>query len=237
MTSTRSVRSIVALSLALATLLCYSFLSAAWTPAPANPPADNVPPPINVGTSTASVQGDGRGTVAFDRFMAFDEFRSEQYCNLDGTICNDPSSMSGLGYSETFSFSGTHSQFINVPQTAFCSLTASNSGGCDSGASCGVSISEGSWKVDQRQYGDCDFASSCSYSCIGLSTPMEFTYSWTPGDWSYCYVAESCSTAGTQSRSVSCLRSDGSIAPDSMCAGTEPVGSQSCVGSRRGGDC
>ena len=67
MTTTKSLRSIITLSLALATLLGYSFINAAWTPAPANPPANNVPAAINVG----SANQDKLGTLGVNGLAVF----------------------------------------------------------------------------------------------------------------------------------------------------------------------
>ena len=43
-----SLTSITTLAIVLFSLLGYSFISAQWTPAPSNPPANNAAAPINV---------------------------------------------------------------------------------------------------------------------------------------------------------------------------------------------
>jgi hypothetical protein len=55
----------------LATFLTYSFMNAAWTPAPANPPADNTLPPINTGAAITTIQP-GQGSLQFDYLSARD---------------------------------------------------------------------------------------------------------------------------------------------------------------------
>lgn len=55
------------------------------------------------------------------------------------------------------------------------------------------------------------------------------TYTWQAGSWSAC--SSSCTTAvpGTQSRSVTCLRSDGVAVSGTSCTAPTPVTSQSCT--------
>ncbi|HEX8822883.1 MAG TPA: thrombospondin type-1 domain-containing protein [Archangium sp.] len=66
----------------------------------------------------------------------------------------------------------------------------------------------------------------------GQQTLQNFTidvisYAWTNGSWGACSTA--CGT-GTQTRTVSCRRSDGVTMADSFCTGTRPATSQSCTG-------
>lgn len=64
-----------------------------------------------------------------------------------------------------------------------------------------------------------------SFSTTDLSS---CTYSWNIGNWGGCNVE--CGPGGTQKRTVSCLRSDGTTASDEYCLATEakPVTSQVC---------
>jgi len=61
-----------------------------------------------------------------------------------------------------------------------------------------------------------------SQSCTDTSSCL---YGWTAGEWNTC--SESCGT-GTQTRSIECERSDGTIVEDSWCAAAKPESSQSC---------
>jgi hypothetical protein len=61
-----------------------------------------------------------------------------------------------------------------------------------------------------------NWGGECSYA---------YTYSWQTEAWSSCSV--SCG-AGTQTRSVLCLRNDGTVVSDSYCGAGKPLSSQSC---------
>jgi hypothetical protein len=91
---TRENTQIIGLAVALGVLIGYNFISAqsVWTSAPANPPSNNAPAPINVGTSVTSLQP-GTGTVIFDQLEAFNRLRSygetwsPQFCNPATGVC------------------------------------------------------------------------------------------------------------------------------------------------------
>ncbi len=103
------LRTIIPLALALLALLAYQYMGAAWTNPPANPPNNNVPAPINVGTSTESrqvlqgalgmdslgvfgkayVQGDAV-TATPTTLVDFDvqgNIGADEYCDRNGTNC------------------------------------------------------------------------------------------------------------------------------------------------------
>lgn len=91
MTTTKSLRSIITLSLALAVLLGYGFISA-WS-APLNgtvPPANNVPAPIDT-SATIQTKMAGGAIGASDllstRTTAGQKMMSPLYCNADGSSC------------------------------------------------------------------------------------------------------------------------------------------------------
>jgi hypothetical protein len=155
--------------------------------------------------------------------------RSSQYCDVNGANCFTASDVAGAGYSASMNYAGTVDVDTNISKSASCAMTGSNTGGCDSGASCGIVIQGNTWVVHQRQYGDCDFVPSCQYTCTGLAANPSYTYSWVTSAWTMCYPTKSCSTAGNQTRSSYCRRSDGTTASDNMCAGAKPTTSQSCT--------
>lgn len=70
--------------------------------------------------------------------------------------------------------------------------------------------------------------------CTGTKPPSEqlcntqpctSTYSWITGDWSTC--SKTCGN-GTQTRSVSCQRTDGQFVAGSFCTGAQPNSTQAC---------
>ena len=67
-----------------------------------------------------------------------------------------------------------------------------------------------------------NFKNSVAYT---VSISECYTYSWNTGWWWSC--SASCGW-GTQTRTVSCQRNDGTTASDSFCTGTKPAVSQSC---------
>ena len=236
MTITKQLIALVPLSLLLVGLVGYNFMSADWTNPTAVAPAENVSAPINIGSVYQAKLGD-LGAV---------RMRAGEYCDASGLICFDAVDVVGgstttgstLGYSTSLTYSGTAAADTNIPATASCALTGMNTGGCDSGVSCGISVSGDSWQVDQRQYGDCDRGSSCTYTCIGLKDPITYTYSWAVSNWTACHASQTCTTNGSQSRTASCMRSDGTQAPESYCTSPKPSPlSQSCVAQSRGSDC
>lgn len=78
---------ILPLAIIVGGLLAYNFMNAQWTgPPPVTAPGNNVKPPINIGTSTASKQS-AKGDLIFNRFAAQDAVWSPLYCNALGGNC------------------------------------------------------------------------------------------------------------------------------------------------------
>jgi hypothetical protein len=105
----KSTTSLLSLTICLCLLVGYNFMSAAWTAAPANPPANNVEAPINVSdttqtkagrlniqsgssmtTAVSAVMFRTNGTAWANMQVASVEMRSPRYCNESGTDCFDP---------------------------------------------------------------------------------------------------------------------------------------------------
>ncbi|MDD2907924.1 MAG: FISUMP domain-containing protein [Candidatus Gracilibacteria bacterium] len=62
-------------------------------------------------------------------------------------------------------------------------------------------------------------------NAIAVALSSTYSYSWDTGAYGTCSV--SCG-GGTQTRTVSCKRNDGTIVVDSFCSGTKPTTSQTC---------
>lgn len=77
MTLQTTLVKIIPLALILIGLMAYSFMQAQWVGPGQNPPADNVPAPINIGGDYQAKLGD-LGAI---------RMRSGAYCNALGTIC------------------------------------------------------------------------------------------------------------------------------------------------------
>ncbi len=60
-----------------------------WTNAPSVPPSNNVPAPIHKSENVASSQW-GYGSLGFDDLVAYDQTRSQEYCDLSGLNCFTP---------------------------------------------------------------------------------------------------------------------------------------------------
>ena len=86
MTLKQNLIKIIPLSIILCGLLTYSFMQAQWAGPTAAAPGANTPAPVNVGTSSASIQN-GSGSLLFHRFSAASAVWSPRYCNATGVNC------------------------------------------------------------------------------------------------------------------------------------------------------
>lgn len=123
------------------------------------------------------------------------------------------------------------------PETAVCSdfATCSGSWQMDPWSACSATCGVG----ERTRFVQCEdnmgtaqpeaacggFAPPRSESCSSYAT---CTYSWNSGDWSQCQQPASCEL-GTKTRTVFCMRSDGTEVPDQLCSGVRPSGQRSCT--------
>ncbi|MBN1774477.1 MAG: thrombospondin type-1 domain-containing protein, partial [Deltaproteobacteria bacterium] len=78
--------------------------------------------------------------------------------------------------------------------------------------------------ADADAESDADGATEADGAPEAEDVPV-FTYDWQTGDWGTCSAI--CG-GGTQSRRVTCVRSDGVSVEDALCSGTRPASSRAC---------
>ena len=86
MTFKQQLIKITPLFIVVGGLFAYSFMNAQWKGPNTAPPNSNVSAPINIGTSTDSIQN-GFGDLIFNRFVAKNAVWSPEYCNRLGDNC------------------------------------------------------------------------------------------------------------------------------------------------------
>ena len=226
----KSVLQMLAASVLFTGFAGYSFMNAAWTAAPANPPLNNVDAPINTGASPTSIQS-GQGALQFDFMSARDtiqsnvEVRSPNYCDLNGENCYNGLSNDFL---QLYTYS-TQANPQNFPEGSACSCRAGELlTGC-SGFQQGDHDTERLSGNRNGCYSDGGNTANCH--CMGVgSTAQE--YSWSATTWSACSANQNVEcgqkTYGTQTRSVSCVQFTGAVVPDNNCTGIKPAPVQAC---------
>jgi len=153
-------------------------------------------------------------------------------CNTNGTQTRTVTCMSNTGTAVQDSYCTTPK-----PSTSqACSARACNACTLD-----GVTVSH-----NQSRTFYSSTVVACGQTCSGQSrtcvdgafngsstfnrancTAQSCSYNWEIGNWSAC-SAVACNTNGTQTRSVICRSSDGSVAADASCTQPKPITSQSC---------
>jgi hypothetical protein len=135
--STRS-RTFIVLGLSLVLLLTYNFISAAtaingWDPAPANPPNDNTPAPINIGNAPQTKWGIisvdslyATTTVIGNIVAAVTEVRSDRYCDSLGQNCRSASSTVDL--SSLYTYNTLNNNRSVTPPKADAPICSCNEG-------------------------------------------------------------------------------------------------------------
>ncbi len=216
----QQIATLIPLAIIVAGLLTYNFMSAQWQAPTATAPNNNAEAPINISANYQAKLGD-LGAV---------RMRAGEYCNADGTVCTSDVSGGGGGGDDTITVGG---QCFEPAWAVTCNWNWSGDGNDDSTYIIPFYLNpqtdgcRTSSRVYQRHT---MILAECS-----ASGPV--TYSWSTSAWTACYAAQTCTTSGSQSRTVTCQDSNGYTAPDSSCSGIKPTASQSCVAPRRGSDC
>ena len=218
MTVSKKIVQLVPLVIITLGLLTYNFMSAqsSWSGPTATAPDNNTDAPVNVG-GDYQIKAGNLGVVSM---------RAGEYCDALGLNCI--ADLSKLVKNTTNNAGDT----ITIGGKCFesrplftCNWNWSGDGN-DNYRSFRTCASMG--RTDQGE---------TTYVLAECISNVVFTYAWQVPAWSYCYVSASCSTAGSQSRSVVCKRSDTTTVADSYCTSPKPISVQSCVGSRHGSDC
>jgi len=157
-----------------------------------------------------------------------------------GYIVNAPQYLKDIRFlTDTISAPGSSCYLVDAGTATFFDPLAKNrwvSGGwSDCSGVCGtnnatksrsVSCTRPDNTITQDSY--CTGTKPSTSQACTASECVSYTYAWTTGSWGSC--TGSCGTnKGTQSRSVSCNRSDNTKVSDSYCTGTKPSTSQACT--------
>jgi hypothetical protein len=167
---TTTFRSSFVLMAAVLFLTGYSFMSAAWSVAPANPPSNNAPTPLNVSATAQTKQGNLTSNI----FNAATQMRSPAYCDETGNNCFDNDTIDQFVQSRTCP-TGQFMRGVNADGTLVCSAATTTTGPTcttqtKTASSCGGTPSCGTgWTKTGPQWsvGKCSTNNDYQYqSCI-----------------------------------------------------------------------
>lgn len=192
-------------------LLAYNFMNAQWIGPGLNPPDDNVPAPLNIGGAYQAKIGD-LGAI---------RMRAGAYCNAAGTICTTADKLGGGGGGSTITIGGRCFQ----PAAAVSCFWNWSGDGNDTA----MYITYDLTTPQSACQGNHNTFLSYKIILAQCESSYTYTYAWTTSSWGFCQAYPYCNPQGTQSRTVSCRRSDGMTVADSFCTGTKPATSQSCA--------
>ena len=212
-------------------LLAYNFMSAqsSWSGPTATAPDSNTPAPINIGGIYQAKLGD-LGAI---------RMRAGSYCNADGTVCTNADLIGGGGgtMANFYTYSTNQNPQAYPNRTACTCKPGELLTGCS-----GFQRSDNDTEQLPGGVNGCysDGSTVAKCHCMGSgSRTTTTTYSWNTGAWGLCPARSypNCTNgAQTQTRTVSCMRSDGVVVADTFCTGAKPTTSQSCSG-QLGGSC
>jgi hypothetical protein len=201
----KPLRDIGFLTIALTLALVANFAYGQWTNPTTAPVDGNVAIPIHEGGGTQTKVGQ----IGAVQLLASDRMRSDLYCDYDGNNCFRPCEVSGScvaavqGTWQTGSW-GSCSGACGTSGTQTRSVTCSSTAGC-----------AGAQPASTQ---------SCSNAACAV------TYSWrVSGGYGGCSPISCSDGWGTQTRTVECVDSNGTVVYDSRCQlSTKPDPSQRC---------
>lgn len=227
----KSYQSLLILSLVAIMLVSYNFMNAQWSAAPSNAPSNNTPAPINVGSTTQQKSGNFMANIV----AAATSTRSPRYCDELGNNCWDPSTGApgGTNSSTTITVGG---RCFEPAWAVTCNWNWSGDGN-DNSTYIAPFYLNPSTQVCPTYNRSYQYHNLVLAECTSTSGPV--TYSWVVSAYGSCQptsMFNTCSTTGTQSRTVVCRDSNGYNAPDSSCPAPKPATSRSCT-RQPTGDC
>ena len=146
--------------------------------------------------------------------------RAGAYCNAAGTICTTSDKLGGGG-GDTITIKGRCFQ----PAAAVSCFWNWSGDGNDTA----MFITYNLTSPQSACQGNHNNFQSYKIILAQCESSYTYTYAWTTSSWGSCQAYPYCEPVGTQSRAVSCRRSDGMTVADSFCTGTKPATSQSCA--------
>lgn len=184
--------------------------------------AMNPAPDYTLDTIGVSVSADGNNVVQ----------------TVSGSLALTVGSIAGAAYvTYTGSLDPTNSAAVKAAYQAGSETAITGSSFAVAASSLG--LTPGSTVLPQTRYviirGTQNAVTTYEVVAATFKAPVGWTYSWQTGSFGSCSV--SCG-GGTQTRTVSCGRSDGATVSDSFCSGAKPSASQSCnTTACAGGSC
>ncbi|MES2966446.1 MAG: thrombospondin type-1 domain-containing protein [Patescibacteria group bacterium] len=266
MTFSKQLLQVFPLALIVIGLLSYNFMSAQWTSPTGAAPGNNTPAPINAGISSTTIQSAQgyllfNRFAAVNAVWSPQYCNIDGTVCVSGDELASGGSGSGLGYDQEWQiinrtqgvwYRNTTSQPIMIFHKNINSGTSISVGAATTTAvemnyqDYDSDLDNGSTIViPQNHYYRMNTGTENSadghrvYRELREPSNIVYTYAWSIGTWGSCgptSLFNTCSSVGTQSRTVTCRRSDGITMSDSFCTGTKPTASQSCT-RQPTGDC
>ncbi len=220
MTLKKQLTQILPLLIIVGGLFVYNFINAQWTGPGQNPPNGNVSAPVNIGGIYQAKLGD-LGAV---------RMRAGEYCDENGENCftTDQVGGGGGGGGDSVTIGGRCFE----PAAAVSCMWNWSGDGNDTATYITFNLSN---PQSACQGSHSNFV---SYKIIlaQCESSYTYTYAWQTSTWGSCRAISECSSSGTQTRTVTCRRSDGATVAGSFCTATKPATTQTCS-AYVGGSC
>jgi len=246
------------LSIIVVGLLGYNFMSAQWQSPTAVAPNNNTEAPINISANYQAKLGDlGAVRMRAGQYCNADG----TVCVTGDELTSGGGGGNGLGYNQEWQIIN-RTQGVWYQNTTSQPIMVFHKN-INSGTVIDVGVSTSTFVTMNYQDYDSDLDNGSTlvipaghyyrmntatensadghrvYRELREPSNIVYTHAWNSGTWGTCAAnfMNNCSTTGTQTRSVTCRRSDGVTMSDSYCRGAKPIASQSCTRQPTGSDC